>query len=451
MKHPGSMRYKLHLRLFLMGVLGLVLSAAVCIAVLHRAYSRQMWNTLEQTVYTIAERYEETSDTEPAALLHNAGLRLTLVQPDGTVVYDTSAVNSDNHLTRPEIQQALEHGTGKDERQSKTVGYHTYYYAIRLDDGNVLRAAQEAESIRAMYYEAIPAIAVFCVLFLLLSGALSWWQTDTLVQPIIQMSANLNTIQENNPYNELTPMALAIHSDRILRENNDKLRQEFTANVSHELKTPLTSISGYAELISSGLAQPEDVPGFANRIHSEAARMITLVNDILALSKLDNLQGTTQRAPDFELLDLAQIAKNCAERLHINARNAYVVLHTECDTAMVQGDRQMLAELCQNLCDNAIRYNRPGGRVDLITGKNAWGKPYIMVRDNGLGIPKEAQPHIFERFYRVDKSRSKSTGGTGLGLAIVKHIALLHHADIALESEVNEGTRIVVTFDPVKR
>ena len=270
--------------------------------------------------------------------------------------------------------------------------------------------------------------------------------TKSLVQPVLKMTDDLDRIQDNVPYKELIPFAESIHSDRLLRENNEKMRQEFTANVSHELKTPLTSISGYAELIETGIAQPKDVPDFARKIHVEASRMIQLVNDILQLSNLDTVSeaGTPLT---METVDLLEVARECVERQKVNAKRSFISLTYLGESAPVLGSRSLLDELCQNLCDNAIRYNRPGGKVQIITACTRDGHCSLTVKDNGIGIPKEAQSSVFERFYRVDKSRSKATGGTGLGLAIVKHIARIHNARIKLESEIGEGTTITVLFE----
>ena len=270
--------------------------------------------------------------------------------------------------------------------------------------------------------------------------------TKSLVQPVLKMTDDLDRIQDNVPYKELIPFAESIHSDRLLRENNEKMRQEFTANVSHELKTPLTSISGYAELIETGIAQPKDIPDFARKIHVEASRMIQLVNDILQLSNLDNVSeaGTPLT---METVDLLEVARECVERQKVNAKRSFISLTYLGESAPVLGSRSLLDELCQNLCDNAIRYNRPGGKVQIITACTRDGHCSLTVKDNGIGIPEEAQSSVFERFYRVDKSRSKATGGTGLGLAIVKHIARIHNARIKLESEIGEGTTITVLFE----
>ena len=262
----------------------------------------------------------------------------------------------------------------------------------------------------------------------------------------VRMAWGVTHLLDNVPYKELIPFAESIHSDRLLRENNEKMRQEFTANVSHELKTPLTSISGYAELIETGIAQPKDIPDFARKIHVEASRMIQLVNDILQLSNLDNVSeaGTPLT---METVDLLEVARECVERQKVNAKRSFISLTYLGESAPVLGSRSLLDELCQNLCDNAIRYNRPGGKVQIITACTRDGHCSLTVKDNGIGIPKEAQSSVFERFYRVDKSRSKATGGTGLGLAIVKHIARIHNARIKLESEIGEGTTITVLFE----
>ena len=196
----------------------------------------------------------------------------------------------------------------------------------------------------------------------------------------------------------------------------------------------------------TGIAKPADVPEFGRKIHVEASRMIQLVNDILQLSHLDNV-SESHDSPQMETVDLLDVAKECVERQKVNAQKSFISLTYIGESAPILGSRSLLDELCQNLCDNAIRYNHPGGKVQLITACARGGHCSLTVKDNGIGIPKEAQSSVFERFYRVDKSRSKATGGTGLGLAIVKHIARIHNARIKLESEVDVGTTITVIFE----
>ena len=442
-----SMEEKISYRLFLMGFLGLLFTAALCIFVFHKAFTAQAWTGLEQEAELVSAGYEMT-DQQPQELTHfvTEDLRITLISQDGSVLFESATDQPmENHLSRPEIKQAISDGVGKDIRDSQTMGYETYYYAVLLPTGEILRVAQDAETIWSIYDSSIPAIVLSCVALMMAAAILAGLLTKALVQPVLDMTEDLDHIQENVPYKELIPFAESIHSDRILRENNEKMRQEFTANVSHELKTPLTSISGYAELIETGIAKPEDVQGFAQKIHVEATRMLQLVNDILQLSKLDSASETGS-TPATEVVDLLDVAKECVERQKLNARRAYISLSYLGESAPVRGSRDLLDELCQNLCDNAIRYNRPGGKVQITTACSRDGHCTLTVADNGIGIPKEAQSSVFERFYRVDKSRSKATGGTGLGLAIVKHIARIHGARIKLESQVDEGATITVTF-----
>ena len=443
---PRSMEEKISYRLFLMGFLGLLFTAALCIFVFHKAFTAQAWTGLEQEAELVSAGYDLVDQPEELSAFVTDDLRITLISQDGSVLFESATDQPmENHLTRPEIRQALTSGVGRDIRDSQTMGYETYYYAVRMPNGDVLRVAQDAETIWSIYDSSIPAIVLSCVALMLAAAVLATLLTRALVQPVLRMTEDLDHIQENVPYKELIPFAESIHSDRILRENNEKMRQEFTANVSHELKTPLTSISGYAELIETGIAKPGDVQGFAQKIHVEATRMIQLVNDILQLSNLDNVSETGTQ-PEMEVVDLLDVAKECVERQKLNARRAYISLTYLGESAPVRGSRSLLDELCQNLCDNAIRYNRPGGKVQITTACSRDGHCTLTVADNGIGIPREAQSSVFERFYRVDKSRSKATGGTGLGLAIVKHIARIHGARIKLESQVDVGTTITVTF-----
>mgnify|MGYP004452404903 FL=1 len=444
---PRSMEEKISYRLFLMGFVGLVCTAALCIFVFHKAFTAQAWTALENETNLIAAGYSQLDDPSDLAAFVTSDLRITLIASDGSVEFESATSQQmENHLSRPEIQQAMQNGVGRDRRDSQTMGFETYYYALLLDNGDILRVAQDSETVWSIYDETLPAIVLSCVLMMLAAALMAGLLTKSLVQPVLKMTDDLDHIQDNVPYKELIPFAESIHSDRLLRENNEKMRQEFTANVSHELKTPLTSISGYAELIETGIAKPEDVPGFGHKIHVEATRMIQLVNDILQLSHLDNVSETGNE-PAMETVDLLDVAKECVERQKVNAKRSYISLTYLGESAPVLGSRALLDELCQNLCDNAIRYNRPGGKVQIITACSRDGHCSLTVKDNGIGIPKEAQSSVFERFYRVDKSRSKATGGTGLGLAIVKHIARIHNAKIKLESEIDEGTTITVIFE----
>ncbi len=389
---------------------------------------------------------EMNGEAETQSALHSLeeDIRVTLVHADGTVYYDNFADPNamDNHADRPEIRQALENGSGSDIRNSSTVDQSAFYYAVRLKNGDVMRLAQEASNIWSVYFRSMPLIMLLAAGMACVSLYLAHLLTARLVQPIERMTAHLNNVSGVARYPELEPFMDMIEQqhEEILRSAN--MRVEFTANVSHELKTPLTSISGYAELIESGMAQGEQAKTFAAEIHKSANRLLTLINDIIRLSQMD------APMPDlkFEPVDLAQIATNTFEQLEMSARKADVTLQLDAKPAMVEADRQMMDELLYNLCDNAIRYNVHGGSVKLEV-RPVRDKVIVCVQDTGIGISPENQEHVFERFYRVDKSRSKATGGTGLGLAIVKHIAVKHNAQIELESELGRGTKISVIFE----
>lgn len=229
-------------------------------------------------------------------------------------------------------------------------------------------------------------------------------------------------------------------------ELSEKMRREFSANVSHELKTPLTSILGYAEIIGNGLANESDIPKFADRIHKEAARLLTLIEDIIKLSQLDE----DELRAEFVPVELSELCKSVLQELSQKAEKAGVTLHFSGGEQTVSGFEPSLYEMIYNLCDNAIAYNKPGGRVNVSLEKTPENKIRLTVRDTGIGIAEEHLGRVFERFYRVDKSHSKETGGTGLGLSIVKHAALMHDAELSIESTPQVGTTVQILFKPLK-
>lgn len=242
--------------------------------------------------------------------------------------------------------------------------------------------------------------------------------------------------------NEVQTGVVCLIVDVTHHKSVERMKQEFTANVSHELKTPLTSISGYAEMIESGIAKDEDVKRFSAKIHKEAKRLVALIGDIIKLSRLEEQASEKDR---YTTIDMPEILSECSDSLEMNAQNNGVTIEVDSSPCKIKGEREMIYELVYNLCDNAIRYNKQDGKV-LLSVKKSKDEVVLTVADTGIGIPSEHIDRVFERFYRVDKSRSKQTGGTGLGLAIVKHIAEQHEAKIKIESEHMKGTKITVAF-----
>lgn len=370
-------------------------------------------------------------------------LRITMIKKDGKVFYDSFAdvKKMENHANRQEVRQALKHGNGKAIRTSDTMDKSTFYYAVRLDDGNILRVAKESRSIWSVFIKVTPAILILILVIFAISKMLSDVLTKSLLLPIEEMSENLDHLDDITTYKELMPFINTIQEQHKNILMNAKMRQEFTANVSHELKTPLTAISGYSELIQNEMTNEEETIRFAGEIHKSAKRLLTLINDTIRLSQLD----TSEQKVIYEAIDLYKIAEDCVNMLKFSAENHGITISIHGTNAYLEGNKEMLEEVVYNLCDNAIRYNNEGGKVD-VTVKPVKGKIYLCVEDNGIGISKEHQERIFERFYRVDKSRSKSTGGTGLGLAIVKHIIQQHGAHMELTSEKGKGTKIEIEF-----
>ena len=458
-KRPLSMTRRYRRGLVIVGLLCMLATLAAATLLFQRSYTGRVDVYLGQVCDSVAAGYKAQASHDAATLAdllpeNDAALRFTLIDGDGTVLFDSEAgadlAALPSHADRPEVIAALADGSASVTRESQTMQEETHYYARRIDtpDGvQVLRVGEDVATLWGLSADTLPLLCCAVVFILLATAVLAWWLTRRLVQPINHLAENLDTIEADVPYEELIPLARTIQTDRKLREDNETMRREFTANVSHELKTPLTSISGYAELIETGMAKSADVPTFAARIHKEAQRMIALVSDILQLSELDSNQAAQSREKPVEVapVDLAALIKETAQNMTVNARKAYVTLQYNAQPATVQGSKDLLTELATNLCDNAIRYNQPGGHVELRCGTGPDG-PWLQVEDNGIGIPQDSQARVFERFYRVDKSRSKATGGTGLGLAIVKHIALLHGAQLKLESRENEGTTITVLF-----
>ncbi|WP_144744468.1 sensor histidine kinase [Enorma burkinafasonensis] len=392
------------------------------------------------------------------------GKRVTLIAPDGTVVYDSEepAAQMENHAGRPEVAAALAQGQGASERASSTLGEVMLYQAVRLDDGMVVRLAQEQDGFLSVLVSLAVPLVLLAAVLLAISFATARRAARAIIAPLLDVDLDHPRRNNDTVYAEMMPMLDRIESQRQeLKQqmralaDNDRMRREFTANITHELKTPLTTISGYAELIAGGMVADEaDLRDFGGRIHREAGRLTALVNDILTLSNLDEAErsdidgadATASVLGSVEPVDLPRMLESIQQRLEQMAARSEVTLVVEAEPAMVLGVPRLLDELAYNLASNGIRYNLPQGTVTLKCGVDAEDHPYIQVIDTGIGIAPEEQGKVFERFYRVDKSRSKARGGTGLGLAIVKHAAVFHGATIDMASELGMGTCITVTF-----
>lgn len=481
--------------------------------------------------------------------------RLTWIQPDGTVIYDSNAQEEqmENHLQREEIRQALKYGTGSALRRSDTLLEKRMYEAKRLSDGSVLRISATRQTLVVLLVGMLHPVCVVAALAILLSALLAKRLARRIVQPINQL--DLEHPLENDTYEELAPLlgrihqqhahitqqmesirrktdqleqisanmheglVLLDHNGRVLSinpaaqalfdadntcvgttfltvdrspemseavegafrdgqhsfkgkrkgrvyrfhlsrihsdgniiglvllavditeaENAEQGRREFTANVSHELKTPLQSIIGCAELLENGLVKPEDTRHFIENIHKEASRLVLLVEDVIRLSHLD--EGVEMPRENVDLLDIAQ---EVAQSLQLAAQERNVTICVTGQHGTFPGVRGLVWEILQNLCSNAVKYNVPGGRVDVSVTRQD-GRTVLRVADTGIGIPADQQSRVFERFYRVDKSHSRASGGTGLGLSIVKHAAQYHNAKLTLESTPGKGTIVTCTF-----
>ncbi len=367
--------------------------------------------------------------------------RVTMIDVAGDVIYDSrqDEVTMENHLNRPEVQEALKKGIGQDLRESNTVGKEMFYYAVKMESGDILRVSKLVDSALLTAMSILPMMGVVAVVMLIFAIVLTRAEISKITAPINEL--NLEEPLENKTYEELTPLL-----QRIDRQNKEKdaianMRKEFSANVSHELKTPLTSISGYAEIMKNGMVRPEDMTNFSERIYDEASRLIKLVQDIMEISKLD--EGAIE--VEKQDVDLYRLARETVSRLSLQSEKRKIQIAVTGERVAVYGVPRILEEMIYNICENAIKYNHDGGRVDIWVGKTLEGVK-LSVSDTGIGIPEEDVERIFERFYRVDKSHSKKTGGTGLGLSIVKHGALMHHAQIQVTSKVGVGTKMELLF-----
>lgn len=534
-------------------------SIVLIMGILFQYFENQLKSELESEASYIAYAVENQG-ADYINQFRNSDKRITLISPDGDVLADTSANETelDDHSNRQEVVDALKNGKGTSIRYSSTLAEKTIYYAMKMNDGNILRVSTTQYTVVTIILSLIQPILIVFVVAVAVSFALAQKVSKSIIKPINEL--DLDHPSNNEPYDELAPLLRKISKQkrtieqqikaaqhkqeefRLITENmkegfivvdkqmnlltynraalrllgiskdkpddilsvgndnlifvinkalggerekcdlplndnhyrlianpvfdNDKvigaviliidvtesvkreqLRQEFTSNVSHELKTPLTSISGFAEMMKNGDTPDAVVTDFSSSIYDEAQRLITLVNDIIKISELDekNVQS------DSEEVDLYEMSADIINRLKPVADKRNISLNLIGESTIISGTEKILDEMIYNLCDNAIKYNVDNGMVDVILSESS-RHIKLTVRDTGIGIAPSEQERIFERFYRVDKSHSKSIGGTGLGLSIVKHAAIYHNAELELKSEPGKGSAITVFFPiPKKR
>lgn len=444
------MKQKINLRLAMIALIAIITTTIGITFVYYNLFQRQVEKDLRQNAELLMEtevfQNAYTSGKEGAKSLEHlsaGNLRITWVDADGTVLFDndTAIAGLSNHLDRPEIKMAIEKGEGESVRRSDTMNMNTFYYALLLDNGTVLRVSTQARTIFSVLVTALPVIAAIIVLVLLGCILIGYLLTRQLMKPIEEMAEHLDDGNSVHSYKELEPFADKIRSQHENILAAAKSRQDFTANVSHELKTPITAISGYAELIENHLVDEDAEVHVAGQIRHNADRLLSLVTDIIQLSELDH----SELPRKYEQTDLLSVAKECVNEYLPVAAKKSIEITCNGTSATVSADRGLIREMIDNLLQNAIRYNKENGSVQVyVTSEN--GHPLISVKDTGIGIPADQLNRVFERFYRVDKSRSRDTGGTGLGLAIVKHIVEIHSAEISIDSEVDKGTNITVKF-----
>lgn len=439
-----SLTFNIFTSTFFVGVLVYFLCAFIFLSNMYGYFEKQIFLELE-TESSLLEGYdlfENSTDLERISKLKTKN-RITLIHTDGTVYFDNTVDIStmENHALRSEFLKAKESGVSTAGRYSSTMLEKTLYFAKQLESGDILRVSCEQHSVGVLVLGMSQILLVMLVIAMIISGIIANILSKKIIQPLNHI--DLENPEATNVYEELKPFTKRIAEENFEKSQREELRQQFTANVSHELKTPLTSISGFAEILKQGGTDEQTTKDFAESIYDESRRMITLVNDIIKLSKLDEKSISMEK----EALSLREIAREAMEVLGPVAENKKVSINFSGDSGLFNGVRPVIYEMVYNLMDNAIKYNRTGGTVNIkIESLMDSHKVILTIQDNGIGIPEREKERIFERFYRVDKSRSRELGGTGLGLSIVKHAAKYHNASILLNTKEGEGSTFTVIF-----
>ena len=443
------MRKKILNHTCLLVVVSMFLTFFAASLVMYSKYNEDLKQSVRDSIRYIQNGVEKMGDSYLDKKLDEASAaRITLLDGEGNVLFDSleNPAMLENHSNRPEFIEAEKNGYAETMRYSETLSKQNFYCAVKLSDGNILRVGSTTDSVFSTMLSSFSILGVLLILILLLSFFLVRRQTKDLIEPI-------NTLDLEHPLKEVQYEEMRPLLERVDEQNHqiakqmeelkaaEAVRREFSANVSHELKTPLMSISGYAELMMNGMVPENKIQEFSGRIYHEASRLSTLVTDIIQLSRLDEKDSDMP----FESVDLYELAEDIILHLNSVASKKNIQLQLDGHSVSVEGVRQVLYEMLYNIADNAVRYTEKNGTVKIYAGQRG-SHPYYRVEDTGIGIPKEEQKRIFERFYRVDKSHSRETGGTGLGLSIVKHGALMHNAEIILDSAPGQGTKMELVF-----
>lgn len=443
-----SLTFRIFLSTFFVGTLIYFLCALIFISNIYGYFERKIFSELE-TQAVFLEQYIADSKLTDLKKFNSIKNRITLIHKDGTVYFDNmvDASRLENHSLREEFVAAKEKGTAKVSRYSSTMTDKTLYFAKSLQNGDVLRISCDQHSVAVLVLGMSQTLLIMLVLAVIISGIAAVWTSRRITNPLNQI--NLEKPESCAVYEELKPFTKRIAEENYEKTQREELRKQFTANVSHELKTPLTSISGFAEILKNGGTDEKTTKDFAGTIYEESQRMISLVNDIIKLSKLDEKSISLEKEP----IELLGLSKEIAKILSASAKAKNIKLDVHGDSGKIMGVQPVIYEMIYNLIDNAIKYNVQNGTVEVTVkeekpekGHTFGNKTVISVRDTGIGIPKNEQDRVFERFYRIDKSRSKELGGTGLGLSIVKHAAKFHDAAINLSSKEGEGSTFTITF-----
>lgn len=443
-----SLTFAIFKSTFLLGSLVYFLCAIMFISNLYNYFEQQIFNELENEAtfiedFILNHQYDEIKNFDTKN-------RITLIHKNGEVFFDNKVdiQNLGNHFTREEILGALKNKQAKVARFSSTMTEKTLYYAKLLSNQDILRISCNQHSVAVLVLGMSQSLLIMFVIAIIICAVIAKFVSKKIVEPLNKI--NLENPEDTNVYQELKPFTHRISEENFEKAQREELRQQFSANVSHELKTPLTSISGFAEILKNGGTDEQTTKDFANTIYEETQRMISLVNDIIKLSKLDEKSISQEK----EEINLTELSKEVITPLLPVAEKKNVKINLEAENQVfINGVRSVIFEMIYNLVENAIKYNKNDGKVIVKVSKiseNPSSKKQnvvLSVSDTGIGIPKNEQERIFERFYRIDKSRSKESGGTGLGLSIVKHGAKYHNAKVTLSSQEGKGSTFTIYFE----